>query len=269
MELRFLFFLLFTAFVAPFNLTFGQKNIDESVLIVEYQTLQLCRSDWPHPSDELNRLLCIGEKCSMLQSILPLHRPNRPYTIDESAREYYNCHDNDILQGYPEGQMTCKARVSSEGYYYTESLPAFDWQMLDGDTVVCGYECQKASTVFRGRTWTVWYTMELPYSYGPWKLGGLPGLILKALDDKNQYSYEAIEIKKGGGKKIKLSTAGYKKSSAEDVYKEIVRQAKNPTQYEMNLGHGYEPYEMDGIRHEFHLDPWTPYPLEYFDVKVE
>ncbi len=266
---RILFFVLCAVCTAPYCQIIGQKNIDESILIVEYETLEMIRSDWSHPSDEINRLLCIGEKCSMFQNILPRYRSNRIYQPKEDERENKNCHDRDILQGYPEGQITCKQKVSSEGYYYTEPLPSFNWQMLDGDTVVCGYECKKASTAFRGRTWTVWFAMELPYSYGPWKLGGLPGLILKAIDDKNQYSFEAIEIKNGGGKKILLSTSGFKKSSAENVYKEILRQAENPTQYELDLGHGYEPYEVNGVKQEFHIDSWTPYPIEYFDVKEE
>ena len=35
-----------------------------------------------------------------------------------------------------------------------------------------------ATTHFRGREWKVWFSEEIPLSLGPWKLGGLPGLIL-------------------------------------------------------------------------------------------
>ncbi len=267
MELRLSLLLLCILSNCFFCQLFGQKRLDKSVLTIEYQTLTLERSDWPHPSNEFNHLLCVGEKCSMFQVILPKFVPGKIHQA--KMREPDFCHDEDILQGYPEGQMTCKVKVSSKRLYYVESLPTFEWNMLDCDTIICGYECQKACTTFRGRTWTVWFTVDLPYPYGPWKLGGLPGLIMKAIDDKLQYSYEAIEIKKGEGKAIKISTTGYKKSSPENVYKEIIRQAKNPTQYEIDLGHVPEYYDSNFARHDYIIEPWTPYPIEYFDIESE
>lgn len=51
-----------------------------------------------------------------------------------------------------------------------------------------------AKTNFRGRIWTAFFTPEIPIKEGPWKLCGLPGIILKASDSKNHYSYEATEL---------------------------------------------------------------------------
>ena len=75
----------------------------------------------------------------------------------------------------------------------------FNWQLLDGDSVVCSYPCKKAQTTFRGRTWTVWYSLDLPYSDGPWKLCGLPGLILHARDNEGKFIFNCIGIEKGDG----------------------------------------------------------------------
>ena len=52
------------------------------------------------------------------------------------------------------------------------------------------YEVQKATARFRGRDYTAWFTSEIPLPYGPWKLVGLPGLILEAYDtNKEIYWY--------------------------------------------------------------------------------
>lgn len=79
----------------------------------------------------------------------------------------------------------------------TEGL--FTWELLKSDSIVCHYPCHKAQTTFRGRTWTVWYALDLPYNDGPWKLCGLPGLILHAQDSTRQFIFDCIGIEKGDG----------------------------------------------------------------------
>lgn len=79
-------------------------------------------------------------------------------------------------------------------FCYEESVPTFSWQLAEGDTIIIGYPCHKAVCQFRGRTWTAWYTLDLPFDNGPWKLGGLPGLILAASESKNEFSFVATGI---------------------------------------------------------------------------
>jgi GLPGLI family protein len=67
--------------------------------------------------------------------------------------------------------------------------------MIEGDTIIMGYNCKKAQTQFRGREWLVWYTMDIPISEGPWKLCGLPGMILQAEDRKGLFTFCCIGIK--------------------------------------------------------------------------
>ncbi|MDE6576980.1 MAG: GLPGLI family protein [Muribaculaceae bacterium] len=68
------------------------------------------------------------------------------------------------------------------------------WNVTDSVQNVLGYECLMATTDFRGRTWIAFFSPEIAIAEGPWKLCGLPGIILKAADDKGHYTFEAISL---------------------------------------------------------------------------
>lgn len=72
------------------------------------------------------------------------------------------------------------------------------WTITDFTRNILGYECILAFTEYRGRKWEAWFTPEIPISDGPWKLCGLPGLILKAQDSKGHYVYEPLSVRTDG-----------------------------------------------------------------------
>ncbi|MFP9116662.1 GLPGLI family protein [Flavobacterium sp. RNTU_13] len=67
-----------------------------------------------------------------------------------------------------------------------------EWKIKNSFKTLLGYKVQKAVGTFRGRTWTAWFAIDIPYPFGPCKLHGLPGVILQASDER--YSYEATNI---------------------------------------------------------------------------
>ncbi|MFP9116455.1 GLPGLI family protein [Flavobacterium sp. RNTU_13] len=73
------------------------------------------------------------------------------------------------------------------------------WNITQEQKQIAGYNCVKATTAYRGRQWDVWYTNDIPLSFGPWKLHGLPGLILEANDSSNRFAFkiDKIEFSKG------------------------------------------------------------------------
>lgn len=82
-----------------------------------------------------------------------------------------------------------------QGYKITEPITVQDWNIVtDSTRQILGYNCCMATTTFRGRQWTVYYTEDIPVPLGPWKLGGLPGLILFA-EVKGFITIEASGIK--------------------------------------------------------------------------
>ena len=81
-------------------------------------------------------------------------------------------------------------KIGRDEFSMQEDFPHQDWEIGDETKEIGGYTCQKATTTFKGRNYTAWFALDIPMSYGPWKLHGLPGLILSAYDDKNEVSFE-------------------------------------------------------------------------------
>lgn len=80
-------------------------------------------------------------------------------------------------------------------YRIEEPMPAIDWKISSDTTTFGGLHCQKATTHFKGRDYIVWFAPDLPVRTGPWKLSGLPGVILDAHDTKNEviFKFDGIE----------------------------------------------------------------------------
>lgn len=92
-------------------------------------------------------------------------------------------------------------RMSSQEYLKNgqrvvvhDSIPSIKW-MLHADTKMVGrFNCQKATGTFRCAEYTAWFSGEIPISNGPWKLGGLPGLILELTNETVNEVYRLSEL---------------------------------------------------------------------------
>jgi len=100
-----------------------------------------------------------------------------------------------IVKNYPTGKMTVTDKIVQDDYIYMEDEINRNWTLKDDTLTVCGYRCNKAETTFGGRKWVAWYAPEIAISDGPWKLYGLPGLILKAIDSTKTHSFEATSLR--------------------------------------------------------------------------
>ncbi len=73
-----------------------------------------------------------------------------------------------------------------------ENTPVINWTITQDAKEIQGLQCQKAIGDFKGRTYEAWFCSSLPYSNGPWKLGGLPGLIIEASDTKKEVVFQFV-----------------------------------------------------------------------------
>lgn len=96
-------------------------------------------------------------------------------------------------------------------FIVNDKLPVINWKLESESKVISNLKCYKATGVFRGRKWIVWYSPQVPFSTGPWKLNGLPGLILEAYDVDKKFSFIATSIKYGENANLDIPTGNLKK----------------------------------------------------------
>ncbi|MBW6498639.1 MAG: GLPGLI family protein [Bacteroidales bacterium] len=112
-------------------------------------------------------------------------RPNPPY---------YRRMGTMVYKDYPEGEMTVTDAIGGSYYIYRDELHSQNWLITDSIKTILDYTCQMAVSDFRGRRWIAWFAPDIPISDGPWKLSGLPGLIMEAYDAKKHYSFNIVGI---------------------------------------------------------------------------
>lgn len=92
------------------------------------------------------------------------------------------------------GQLSLYDHMAGGLYRYEEPLDEMTWEIADDSTAtILGHECIMAVSRYHGREWKAWFAPGIPVSDGPWKLRGLPGLILRA-DGGDGFTIEATEV---------------------------------------------------------------------------
>lgn len=166
-----------------------------------------------------------------------------------------------------EETLTFYSHFGEDLGYYTEPLAEMEWTMVEDSTAnVLGYECIMAESDYHGRHWKAWFAPEIPMSFGPWKLHGLPGLILKAEADGGfsfmatglehsdriitpmylQLDYEKVDRKKA------LENAEFFVNNEESI---MNAQGQNMKIYTLDEnGNKVEVPKYDGLKHSLEPD---------------
>lgn len=101
-----------------------------------------------------------------------------------------------VYKNYPQGKMTVTDGLLMQDYIYEDTLYAQNWVIQDSSKLILGHECQKAVCHYRGHCWTAWFAMDIPITDGPWKLCGLPGLIMEATTEDNSHAFKLLGMEK-------------------------------------------------------------------------
>lgn len=194
--MRIVFFLL----VISLNLNAQQKGHIEyrynSYFAIDYSTLCILEFNIDKSrfvvlkSDESPKELIVNSENNNLEIFAPESDIRPEYFVDRNT--------NSLLS---------IKRMFRKNNILKEEVPKIEWEIKEEFKKINTLNCQKAIGYFRGRTYTVWFSNDIPVPYGPWKLQGLPGLILEAKDDKDEIFYSATKISFTEVRKIQLPKA--------------------------------------------------------------
>ncbi len=99
-----------------------------------------------------------------------------------------------IQKKYNQPYILVQNWLDGEYYQYDDKKSDFIWEITDNTDTIKGYPVVQATCLYHGRKWNAWFTTELPWSDGPWKFTGLPGLIIKITDSSGLYLFELQSI---------------------------------------------------------------------------
>ncbi|SIS71841.1 MULTISPECIES: GLPGLI family protein [Chryseobacterium] len=93
--------------------------------------------------------------------------------------------DNNVIATVPLGM-----------YFYSFKEPELKWELLNEIKDIQGMKCQLAKVNTENDTFYAWYTSEIPFSDGPFRFKGLPGLILEVYNKNKTIEFSLASIKK-------------------------------------------------------------------------
>lgn len=155
-----------------------------------------------------------------------------------------------IYQSYEKKKIFRTQKIGIKDYFTEDPLPVIDWKIENGTKEIAKYSCQKAVGDYGGRTYIAWFTSDLPYISGPWKLSGLPGLILEAEDTTGEVQFLFKEMSTEKGEMATFTATRLVKTTNEQFDKAEREFKRDPVgtlaaQVQVSLPQGSMPFYKD------------------------
>lgn len=223
----------------------GENEITKSIPIdnvqftVQYQTKMVIDTLNPENIKEESMMLRVGVKSSVYYSYTHFVadslfreavKKNGAGSIRNNKTDNYGIVTYRIYKNYPEGKVTTLDKIGMSRFRCEENNEIPEWQLLPDTMTILSYSCQKAMCHFKGRDYEAWFTAEIPRNEGPWKLYGLPGLILKAADSQGHYTFECTGLM-NTNEELLFGADGYETISRKNLNKIYERYAADPVGY--------------------------------------
>jgi len=169
-------------------------SIDTSQFVAVYD--YECRTQDDEGGDVTDKMSVVVQVGKAVVKSMPfsVYAPTVEPSIADLAREVQEAymHMPTVWTELERGQTIVREYIFPHEYEGYEPTPEIAWTLLDDTVTVCGYHCHLATGTFRGVEWQACYTEDIPSSVGPWRLHGLPGLIVKAECAAHTFSLAAL-----------------------------------------------------------------------------
>lgn len=161
------------------------------VAMYDYECRTLNDEDVPI-TDRMQIVLQVGRTMTKCMPRSQYRVEGEEVDIATSFQEAY-MHMPTVWTGWPTGKTTIRDFIYPREFEGYESTPDIAWTLLDDTVTINGYHCQQATAMLRGVEWRVCYTEEIPSSAGPWRLRGLPGLIVRAESEAHTFCIAGLK----------------------------------------------------------------------------
>ena len=201
----------------------SSEVLDTTRFVVSYRMLYERRPENEQPMEDL-LLLQVGRNVTKFYSYKTwqtdsLVRVTPPEQVMANLGSFHSGVRDELFRDQAAGRLTHIDQIGMDYLLYTEPLPAIDWELEEGERTILGYACHRARCAFRGRNYEAWYAPEIAVSAGPWKFGGLPGLILAIKDDAGVLDLEATGVEQRV-EPIRMTDRNYMKTNRKK-YREL------------------------------------------------
>jgi GLPGLI family protein len=208
--------IIITALILSVLVASAQKP-DTAQILVHYKFTHVCDTSNRASAYTENMVLFVGKNASsyksydrQLQNELFKRQMQEAITnsadgnvrldrhITGSGTEYYQ------FNSYK--KLVRREATMMNSYIIDDALPVINWHISSDKANFAELHCQKATCRFKGRDYTAWFCADLPVHVGPWKLNGLPGVIVEAYDAKKEVVFKFDRVEKavlGAPKPIK------------------------------------------------------------------
>ncbi|MFT4033586.1 MAG: GLPGLI family protein [Siphonobacter sp.] len=88
--------------------------------------------------------------------------------------------------------LSTELLMNGKRCYVQDTIPTLNWSLVAEKKQIGPYMCQKATTTFRCADYEAWFTTEIPLPIGPWKIGGLPGLIVELTNKRVNNTFRLL-----------------------------------------------------------------------------
>lgn len=169
------------------------EKIDSTQFVAFYHyTIQTQDDEGQNVTDSLRLALLVGTRATYCRDILSYNRDGR---ASQELMNAFMMHYQNVLTDVEKMEVVTTESIYPHRYITHEPLEKIDWTLSDDTLTISGLLCNRATGELYGKQWSVWYSEEIPSSAGPWKLCGLPGLIVKAEDAEGIHCFTLYETK--------------------------------------------------------------------------